>query len=188
MNMIYGYVKHVNKYCFKIFQIKILQILDWHSLGWNVPYNDDIRTIINKCSFICLNSIHGDNDQSFCIKDAWHTGEHLFNCTHEIFNKLDIVFCCDTTGSMSSYINESKQTIRRIIEASNVIKDVKFRFVAYRDHSPEDETYITKSNLENLTNTINIIQFIETLDAAGGGDGPEVLSSKKPYILNLFLF
>jgi hypothetical protein len=108
------------------------------------------------------------------MKDAWHTGEHAFDCTHETFNKLDIVFCCDTTGSMSSYINESKQTIRRIIEASIAIKDVKFRFVAYRDHPPEDVTYITRSNPENLTNATNIIQFIETLDAAGGGDGPEV--------------
>jgi len=83
---------------------------------------------------------------------------------------------------MNSYIKESKQTIRRIIDASNIIKDVKFRFVAYRDHPPEDTSYITKSNLENLTNAINITQFIETLDAAGGGDGPEVFSSK---ILNI---
>jgi hypothetical protein len=75
---------------------------------------------------------------------------------------------------MSSYINESKQTIRRIIQTSNIIKDVKFRFVAYRDHPPEDNSYITKSNYENLTNATNIIQFIETLDATGGGDGPEV--------------
>jgi len=79
---------------------------------------------------------------------------------------------------MNSYINESKQTIRRIIEASNCIKDVKFRFVAYRDHPPEDDSYITKSNSENLTNATNIIRFIETLDAAGGGDGPEVIFSK----------
>jgi hypothetical protein len=75
---------------------------------------------------------------------------------------------------MNSYINESKETIRRIIQASNVIKDVKFRFVAYRDHPPEDITYITQSNLENLTNAPAIIRFIETLDADGGGDGPEV--------------
>ena len=100
----------------------------------------------------------------------------MFDCRHEIFNKLDIVFCCDTTGSMSSYINESKQTIRRIIQASQDIKDVKFRFVGYRDHPPEDVTYITSSNPENLTDATTIIRFIETLNATGGGDGPEVLS------------
>ncbi len=153
----------------------LFRILDWHSLGWEVPYNDDIRTIINKCSFVCLNSTHGgDHEQSFCTKDAWHTGEHVFDCTHETFNKLDIVFCCDTTGSMNSYINESKQTIKRIIQASIAIKDVKFRFVAYRDHPPEEATYVTRSNPDNLTDAMNIIQFIETLDANGGGDGPEV--------------
>jgi hypothetical protein len=124
---------------------------------------------------MCLNTTHTGKEESFCTKDAWHTGEHTFDCTHEASNKLDVVFCCDTTGSMSSYINESKQTVQRIMQASNVIKDVKFRFIAYRDHPPEDESYITKSNPENLTNARNIIQFIETLDASGGGDGPEVL-------------
>ena len=75
---------------------------------------------------------------------------------------------------MNAYIDESKDTIRRIIQASTIIKDVKFRFVAYRDHPPEDTTYVTKCNPENLTNATNIIQFIETLDASGGGDKPEV--------------
>lgn len=134
-----------------------------------------------------MNSNHSDNERSFCRKDAWHTGEHLFDCIHESFNKLDIVFCCDTTGSMSTYINESKETIRRIIETSNMIKDVKFRFVAYRDHPPEDYTYITKSNPENLTSAANITGFIETLDAAGGGDEPEVRCIIY-LILNLSLF
>lgn len=176
VNSIYGYAKHVGSSCPSIMTEinKFIHRLDWHSLGWEVPYNDDIAAVINACSFICLHASHGENERSFCSKEAWHTGEHTFNCTHETFNKLDIVFCCDTTGSMSAYINESKDTIRRIIQASTGITDVKFRFVAYRDHPPEDSTYVTKSNPENLTTAANIIQFIETLDAAGGGDGPEV--------------
>jgi hypothetical protein len=77
-----------------------------------------------------------------------------------------------------SWINESTETIHRMIQASHVIKDVTFCFVAYRDDSPEDTTYATKSNSENLTDATYIIRFIETVDTTGGGDGPEVFSSQ----------
>ena len=146
----------------------------WHSLGWSVPYNDDILATIKLCSFFCAHPSHGDDSPNFCTKPAWHSDDHMFTCKHDGFDKLDIVFCCDATGSMSSYINESKKTVHRIIEASKVIKDVKFRFVAYRDHPPQDESFVTQSNSQNLSDSADVISFISSLTADGGGDGPEV--------------
>ncbi len=146
----------------------------WHSLGWNVPFNNDVLATIRSCSFFCAHPSHDDDSQSFCTNTAWHSDDHVFMCKHAGFDKLDIVFCCDATGSMSSYITESKKTVRRIIEASKVIKDVKFRFVAYRDHPPQDNSFVTQSNPENFSDSTAVITFIDRLTADGGGDGPEV--------------
>jgi hypothetical protein len=54
-----------------------------------------------------------------------------------------------TTGSMSSYIEKSKDAVRKIIKAINSLpssgdRNLKFGFVAYKDHPPQDPTYITK--------------------------------------------
>jgi hypothetical protein len=52
---------------------------------------------------------------------------------------IDIVYCCDTTGSMSSYIEKSKATCKKVIsdvKALSASKNVRFGFVAYKDHPP----------------------------------------------------
>ena len=54
---------------------------------------------------------------------------------------IDVVFCCDTTSSMGSYINKCKESVITIIKNihAKVNPDnisVKFGFVAYRDHPP----------------------------------------------------
>lgn len=52
------------------------------------------------------------------MKFAWHDDNHEFDHKHEGLydsSMLDIVFCCDTTGSMGSYIIKSKDTVKRII-------------------------------------------------------------------------
>ena len=87
---------------------------------------------------------------------------------------LDIVFALDTTGSMSPYIQQTKQiiesTIKKYLERS---QDVKFGVVAYRDFPPEDDTYITK--IQGLTDAKETIEFLKSLEALGGGDSPEAV-------------
>lgn len=115
----------------------------------------------------------------FCNGTAWHNDSHTFDCDHKegmSTNILDIVFCCDTTGSMSSYIEKSKSTVKKIIadvmkEGSSEGRTIKFGFVAYKDHPPEDTTYITKC--QSLCDESTIKHFINGLSADGGGDGPE---------------
>ena len=51
---------------------------------------------------------------------------------------------------MSSYIEKSKSTIKRILKTvkkseKGEIRDLRFGFVAYRDHPPQDDTYVTKT-------------------------------------------
>ena len=81
---------------------------------------------------------------NFCKLPAWHPEIHIFDCKHEgtsDFSKIDIVFCCDTTGSMGSYIAKSKDTVLKILASTEKMKlgtlrTYKFGFVAYRDHPP----------------------------------------------------
>jgi hypothetical protein len=91
-------------------------------------------------------------------------------------NVIDIVFVLDTTSSMSSEIEQAKQSVRKIISsvASINLGDdpnrVKFGFVAYRDHSDE---YVTK--VRDLTSENEVLVFINGLVASGGGDTPEAV-------------
>lgn len=87
---------------------------------------------------------------------------------------LDVVFCIDTTGSMSSYIERSKKVIINMINSFSQNEDKPmFGVVAYRDHPPQETSYITK--IHNLGSAEDALSFVKQLDASGGGDGPEAV-------------
>lgn len=60
---------------------------------------------------------------------------------------LDLVFGIDATGSMGSYIHSAQQSVRTmiqtIVEAEKA--DVRFALVSYRDHPPQDHSFVTKT-------------------------------------------
>mmetsp|Transcript_1661 Transcript_1661/g.3350 ORF Transcript_1661/g.3350 Transcript_1661/m.3350 type:complete len:445 (+) Transcript_1661:375-1709(+) len=93
-------------------------------------------------------------------------------------SKLDLVFTMDCTGSMGSYIANAKQNIelivRRLADAEGY--DLRFGLVAYRDHPPQDRTFITKT----FPFTADVSQMrrnLNELRADGGGDGPEAVGA-----------
>ncbi len=70
----------------------------------------------------------------------------------ETCENVDVVFCVDTTGSMDAHIEAAKMTCKNMVKSltdKTNVKVVQFAFVAYRDHPPEDTTYVTK--VEPLT-------------------------------------
>jgi len=87
---------------------------------------------------------------------------------------LDLVFCMDCTGSMGPYINKAKESIKSIVNKitdKSGCDDLLFGLVAYRDHPPQENTYITKKF--NFTNNLETMQnYLIDLKANGGGDGP----------------
>lgn len=110
----------------------------------------------------------------------------------ESFFGLDIAFVIDSTGSMMSYINGAKESIKEIMTQCQIRfknnnaeeKLLKFGVVAYRDHEPQDHTFVTKiSPFEGYSETIN---FLDSLVASGGGDPPEaVLDALNDAVFNL---
>jgi hypothetical protein len=95
------------------------------------------------------------------------------------FNKAQIVFCVDTTGSMQPFIDQVKETIKRLVtelKKANILQS-EYCFVGYRDHEPQDRTYITKIyNDGEFTDARTIVEYIEKeVRAGGGGDVPEAV-------------
>lgn len=92
-------------------------------------------------------------------------------------NELDLAFIMDTTGSMTSYIDTARQNIREIVEeiVSSSNSDVRLALIEYRDHAPEDTTFVTRKN--DFTNSVVTMKaWLTSARAQGGGDRPEAVA------------
>jgi hypothetical protein len=89
----------------------------------------------------------------------------------------DVVFLQDTTGSQGPYIQSAVKAIRNICHkiSSNAQlskEQLRFGLIAFRDHPPQDQTYVTKSF--GFTSDVQVMRNnLSGLLAIGGGDGPE---------------
>jgi Mg-chelatase subunit ChlD len=86
--------------------------------------------------------------------------------------RVEVVFCLDTTGSMSGLIDGAKQKIWSLcnqIAGGKPTPEVKVGLVAYRDRGDE---YVTK--VVDLTDDLDAVHAkLMGFMAAGGGDEPE---------------
>lgn len=86
--------------------------------------------------------------------------------------RVEVVFCLDTTGSMSGLIDAAKKKIWSIsnqITTGKPTPDVKIGLVAYRDRG---DAYVTK--VFDLTDDLDSIHgHLMGFRADGGGDTPE---------------
>jgi len=102
---------------------------------------------------------------------------------------LDVVFLQDTTGSQGPYIQSARKAIRDICDkisaSGDLPKDlIRFGLIAFRDHPPQDNTYVTKSF--GFTSDVETMQKnLSSLIASGGGDGPEAQTAALAEALNL---
>ncbi|KAH3756175.1 Alpha-protein kinase vwkA [Pelomyxa schiedti] len=102
--------------------------------------------------------------------------ETVDDSPHDV--QLDLVFIVDCTGSMSSYIREAQQNIKSIVTqiVTSERADVRFGLVSYRDHPPQDSSYITKV-FPFCSTQAEMKDAVDTMSASGGGDGPEALAT-----------
>ena len=92
------------------------------------------------------------------------------------FYTIQIVFCVDTTGSMEKHIDAVKKLLKNLIDSIDHLKMIQyeFGFVGYRDHPPEDKSYVTKT--KDFCDAETMLEFIEDeITADGGGDFPEAV-------------
>ena len=88
-------------------------------------------------------------------------------------DSLDLALICDCTGSMGSWMNRAKETLRDIIknvlEAHKELK-VRIAFVGYRDFCDGNNQFAIKDFTENIDEIRN---YINSQTPMGGGDMPE---------------
>lgn len=99
---------------------------------------------------------------------------------------LDLAFAMDCTGSMGSYIEEAKNNIRRIVEeiVSSEKSDVRLALVEYRDHPPQDSTFVTRCH--DFTSSPKTMKgWLSESSASGGGDMPEAVADALHDLLKL---
>ncbi|KAG1849193.1 hypothetical protein F4604DRAFT_94485 [Suillus subluteus] len=103
-------------------------------------------------------------------------------------SKLDIVFLLDATGSMQVYIEQVRDTIQSLCERLVATGkwsggDLRFGLIAFRDHPPQDSTYITRQYPFD-SNVLAVKANLAKLQADGGGDGPEAQCDAFARVLN----
>jgi len=103
---------------------------------------------------------------------------------------LDLVFIQDCTGSQGSYISSATKNIEEIcahIFESGKLQsheDLRVGLVAFRDHPPQDHTYVTK-NFGFSSDISKVHRDLSGLYASGGGDGPEAITAAMAETLNM---
>lgn len=87
--------------------------------------------------------------------------------------KVDLVFIVDCTGSMGPYIKQAQENIQKIAETvSRTAFSVRLALVEYRDHPPQDTTFVTR--VHDFTFFVNEMKtWVDGMSASGGGDVPE---------------
>ena len=99
---------------------------------------------------------------------------------------LDLAFAMDCTGSMGSYIESARQNIRKIVEeiVSSEKSDVRLALVEYRDHPPQDRSFVTRAH-DFTASTKTMKGWLDNCSAGGGGDCPEAVADALHDILKL---
>ena len=88
----------------------------------------------------------------------------------------------DCTGSQGSYINSATKNIQlicdHIFESGRLEarEDLRVGLVAYRDHPPQDHTWVYK-NFGFTSDIGKMHEDLSSLYATGGGDGPEAVTA-----------
>ncbi len=92
--------------------------------------------------------------------------------------KLDIAFVVDTTGSMKDDITAVKDSLFEIVDRITTRTEgleIRFGIVSYRDHPPQDRTYVT--SVFDFTEKIKRVhKLISDLRPSEGGDTPEAVA------------
>ncbi|KAF8555704.1 hypothetical protein OG21DRAFT_1410470 [Imleria badia] len=103
---------------------------------------------------------------------------------------LDLVFVQDCTGSQGSYISSATKNIEEIcahiFESGRLQspEDLRVGLVAFRDHPPQDHTYVVK-NFGFSSDIGKVHRDLSGLYASGGGDGPEAVTAALAEALNM---
>lgn len=101
-------------------------------------------------------------------------------------DKLDLSFALDCTSSMRDCIDSAKENIENIVQqiCRSGIRNIRIGLVEYRDHPPEDNSFVTKKH-DFTTDVSTMKSWLSSCSAEGGGDPPEAVADALYDILNM---
>ncbi|XP_033751279.1 uncharacterized protein LOC117335417 [Pecten maximus] len=86
---------------------------------------------------------------------------------------LEIVFSFDTTGSMSSILEEVQGRLQDMIQRLQAdIPGIRIGVIAHGDYCDDKVFYLTKE-LDLCTNVVELCNFVKGVEGTGGGDEDE---------------
>ncbi|XP_021350121.1 uncharacterized protein LOC110448280 isoform X2 [Mizuhopecten yessoensis] len=86
---------------------------------------------------------------------------------------MEIVFSFDTTGSMSSVLEEVQGRLQDMIQRLQAdIPGIRIGVIAHGDYCDKDVFYLTKE-LDLCTDVVDLCNFVKGVDGTGGGDADE---------------
>lgn len=93
----------------------------------------------------------------------------------DLVGQVDVAFVVDTTGSMGPFIATARAQIRAIAEevARTGDLDLRFAVVEYRDHPPEEASYVARPH--PFDDGDGLQRALDGLTPSGGGDAPEAV-------------
>ena len=119
-------------------------------------------------------AIKNENDKRVSTKtlEAFRKKQDVLRKMMRDNSSLDIAFLVDCTGSMGSYIAETKKDIEQIVSSikETFENKVQVAFVGYRDHSDGHKRIECLQFTEDIT---EFRAFVSGITADGGGDTPE---------------
>ncbi|CAG2233776.1 unnamed protein product [Mytilus edulis] len=86
---------------------------------------------------------------------------------------LEIIFSFDTTGSMSSILDEVQSRLQDMIQRlQSDIPGIRIGVIAHGDYCDKDVFYLTKE-IDLCQNVGELCQFVQNIEGTGGGDVDE---------------
>ncbi|XP_062514434.1 uncharacterized protein LOC134190038 isoform X2 [Corticium candelabrum] len=121
------------------------------------------------------------------FKPANYADEKIQFAKNEGIGQVDIAIVCDTTSSMAPEIKTAQKLMQDLIDSVNnesLCRELRLAVVAFRDHPPEDTTYVTR--VWPLTSDISSVKAaVNSLTARGGGDIPEAVADALKEVVDL---
>lgn len=92
-----------------------------------------------------------------------------------VIARTDVAFVIDATASMGPYIEEARRQAKTAADAviADGHVDARFFLAAYRDHPPQEWSWVTQCR--PCQNTDDLQAALTALTASGGGDTPEAV-------------
>lgn len=88
-------------------------------------------------------------------------------------NNIEVVFSFDTTGSMYPCLTQVRRKIQNTVNRLFAeIPGIRIGIIAHGDYCDAASSYVTK-HLDLTSNSPAICNFIQNVEATGGGDAPE---------------